>query len=102
MRSVIDVLANPASLLAALTVTAATRLWFAGTKAEMKKVIIELQALTGEFNSALDRTSAKIEANDNIGSGLRDLYERISARSQEMLDQLDRLQNSLHNWNFRI
>ena len=67
----------------------------ADIKAEMKKAVLELQSLANEFNSALDRTSAKIEANDPIGSGLKDLYQHVSARSEELLAQLDRLQNSL-------
>jgi hypothetical protein len=68
----------------------------ADTKAEMKKAILELQSLASEFNSALERTSEKIEANDTIGSSLRALYERVSARSEEILAQLDRLQDSLN------
>ena len=54
----------------------------ADIKAEMKKAVLELQSLANELNSALDRTSAKIEANDLIGSGLKDLYERVNARAQ--------------------
>ena len=73
----------------------------ADTKAEMKKQILELQSLASEFNSALDGASAKIEANDGIGRGLRELYERISARSEELLAQLDRMQNSLDTSNPR-
>ena len=68
----------------------------ADIKAEMKKAVLELQSLTGELNSALDLAAAKIEATDPIGSGLKELYERVSARSEELLDQLDRLQNSLN------
>lgn len=67
----------------------------ADIKAEMKKAVLELQSLASELNNALDRTSAEIEANDPIGSGLKDLYERVSARSEELLAQLDRLQDSL-------
>ena len=54
----------------------------ADIKAEMKKAMLELQSLANELNSALDRTSAKIEANDLIGSGLKDLYERVNARAR--------------------
>ena len=68
----------------------------ADTKAEMKKAILEIQSLVGEFNSALDRASAQIEANDGFGPGLRELYERVSARSEELLAQLDRMQKSLN------
>ena len=67
----------------------------ADTKAEIKKAIIELQSLGVELKNALDRATAKIEANKLIGSGLRDLYERFSARSEEILTQIDRLQHSL-------
>ena len=65
----------------------------ADIKAEMKKAVLELQSLANELNSALDRTSAKIEANDLIGSDLKDLYERVNARSEEILTQLDRLED---------
>ena len=68
----------------------------ADIKAEMKKTVLELQALTGESNSALDLAAAKIEATDPIGSSLKVLYERVSARAEELLNQLDRLQNSLN------
>jgi hypothetical protein len=68
----------------------------ADIKAEMKKTVLELQSLTGELNSALDLAAAKIEATDPIESGLKELYERVTARSEELLDQLGRLQNSLN------
>jgi len=68
----------------------------ADIKAAMKKTVLELQSLTGELNSALDLAAAKIEATDPIESGLKELYERVTARSEELLDQLGRLQNSLN------
>ena len=67
----------------------------ADTKAEIKKAILELQSLASELNSALEQTSAKVDANNPVSSDLRDLYERFRARSDEILAQLDRLQNSL-------
>jgi chromosome segregation ATPase len=66
-------------------------------KAEMKKAVLELLSLTAEWESALDLAAAKIEAADPIRSGLKDLYERVSARSEELLAQLDRLQTSLNS-----
>ena len=67
----------------------------ADTKAEIKKAILELKSLGVELNNALDRATAEIEANKLIVSGLRDLYERVSARSEEILAQIDRLQDEL-------
>lgn len=67
----------------------------ADTKAEMKKVILELQSLGTELNSALDLAAAKIDANQRVGSALKELYDRTNARSEELLAQLERLQTSL-------
>ena len=67
----------------------------ADTKAEIKKAILELKSLGVEVNNALDRATAEIESDKLIGSGLRDLYDRFSARSEEILAQIDRLQHSL-------
>ena len=68
----------------------------ADIKAEMKKAVLELQSLGLELNEAVEQAAANIEAKDgNIGQGLRDLYDRVSARSEEILAQLDRLQDGL-------
>ena len=58
----------------------------ADIKAEMKKAVLELQSLSLELNEAVEQAAANIEAKDgNIGQGLRDLYDRVSARSEEFL-----------------
>ena len=67
----------------------------ADTKAEIKKAILEFQSLGVELNNALDRATEEIEANKLIGSELRDMYERVCARSDEILAQIDRLQDEL-------
>jgi len=68
----------------------------ADIKAEMKKAILELQSLGVELNEAVEQPAANIESKDgNIGQGLRDIYDRVSARSEEILAQLDRLQDGL-------
>ena len=68
----------------------------ADIKAEMKKAVIELQSLGVELSKALEQAAANIEAKDGaIGQGLREVYDRVSARSEEILAQLDRLQDGL-------
>jgi hypothetical protein len=68
----------------------------ADIKCEMKKTILELQGLATELGKNLETAAAQIEATDGrIGHGLRDLYERVNARSEQLLAELDRLQKDL-------
>jgi hypothetical protein len=68
----------------------------ADIKCEMKKTILELQGLATELGKNLETAVAQIEATDGrIGHGLRDLYERANARSEQLLAELDRLQKDL-------
>ena len=70
----------------------------ADVKAEMKKAMIELRSLGVELTNALDRAAQNIEAKEGFMlPSLREVYQRVTARSEEILRQLDQFQDELIN-----
>ena len=66
-------------------------------KAKMESLTKELQLLGKELNKAIDQAAENIEVKDGlIVHGLREVFERVTARSEEILGQLDSLQDELN------